>query len=312
MTVPPGPSFSPYGAVDLGALAQARQAKEQAEATKRARAASGASPVGGEEVVLDVSEASFQAEVLERSLRVPVVIDFWADWCAPCKQLSPVLERFAVDDGGAWVLAKIDVDANQQLAAAAQVQSIPTVLVVWQGQIIPGFQGALPEAQVRDFLNQVIALPAQAPAASPPQSGDEQQPSDPELAAADDLLAQGDLDGAETAYRDLLTRRPDDTEVAQALGSVMLLKRTGGLDADEVLNRAAGSDDVTVNCQAADLELLAGTPSKAFDRLVELVKRTSGEERERAKEHLLELLDLVGNDVPEVLAARRALASALF
>ena len=310
MTVPPGPSFNPHGAVDLGALAQARQAKEQAEAAKRARAASGSTAAVGGSVV-EVSEATFQVDVLERSLQVPVVIDFWAEWCGPCKQLSPVLERFATEDAGAWVLAKIDVDANQQLAAAAQVQSIPTVLVVWQGQIIPGFQGALPEAQVRDFLNQVIALPGQVP----PQvdaDGDADQPDDPELAAADDLLTKGDLDGAEEAYRKIVTARPDDAEARRALGSVTLLKRTASLDPAEVLARAAATDDVGVNCQAADLELLAGTPEAAFTRLVELVRRTAGDDREEAKAHLLDLLDLVGNDAPEVLAARRALASALF
>ena len=310
MTVPPGPSFNPHGAVDLGALAQARQAKEQAEAAKRARAASGSTAAVGGSVV-EVSEATFQVDVLERSLQVPVVIDFWAEWCGPCKQLSPVLERFATEDAGAWVLAKIDVDANQQLAAAAQVQSIPTVLVVWQGQIIPGFQGALPEAQVRDFLNQVIALPGQVP----PQvdaDGDADQPDDPELAAADDLLTKGDLDGAEEAYRKIVTARPDDAEARRALGSVTLLKRTASLDPAEVLARAAATDDVGANCQAADLELLAGTPEAAFTRLVELVRRTAGDEREEAKAHLLDLLDLVGNDAPEVLAARRALASALF
>ena len=310
MTVPPGPSFNPHGAVDLGALAQARQAKEQAEAAKRARAASGSTAAVGGSVV-EVSEATFQVDVLERSLQVPVVIDFWAEWCGPCKQLSPVLERFATEDAGAWVLAKIDVDANQQLAAAAQVQSIPTVLVVWQGQIIPGFQGALPEAQVRDFLNQVIALPGQVP----PQAeadGDADQPDDPELASADDLLTKGDLDGAEEAYRKIVTARPDDAEARRALGSVTLLKRTASLDPAEVLARAAATDDVVANCQAADLELLAGTPEAAFTRLVELVRRTAGDDREEAKAHLLDLLDLVGNDAPEVLAARRALASALF
>jgi putative thioredoxin len=324
---PTGPTFNPYGAVDLGALAQARQAREQADAA-RARAASGAADNGGGAVgesVIEVTEATFEADVLQRSLQVPVVIDFWAEWCEPCKQLSPILERLAVEDAGSWVLAKVDVDANPQLSAAAQVQSIPTVLVVWQGQVIPGFQGALPETQVRDFLNQVIALPAQVPAQAPGQApgqvpgGDAEasggagdQGSDPELAAADDALARDDLEAAEAAYRQILATRPDHVEAKQALASVTLLKRTSSLDAEAVLTRAKDSDDVAINCQAADLELLAGDPSAAFTRLVELVRRTDGDDREAAKARLLELLDLVGNDVPEVLAARRALASALF
>ena len=319
-----GASFNPYGAVDLGALAQAREAQEKADAA-RARAASNAP--GGAAVpdsVIDVSDATFEVEVLQRSMRVPVVIDFWAEWCGPCKQLSPVLERFALEDGGAWVLAKVDVDANPQLSAAAQVQSIPTVLVVWQGQVIPGFQGAPPEAQVRDFLNQVIALPSQIPAqeqpgAEPGSAGDAASEdaaadvaADPEMDAADDALARDDLDAAEAAYRQILATRPDHAEAKQALASVTLLKRTAGLDIATVMAAAAGSDDVTLNCQAADLELLGGDAAAAFRRLVDLVRRTDGDERDAARAHLLELLDLVGNEVPEVLAARRALANALF
>jgi putative thioredoxin len=313
MTVPTGPSFNPYGAVDLGALAQAKQAKGQADAA-RARAAS--NPEGKSQAiatVVEVTDATFQTEVLERSLQVPVVIDFWADWCQPCKQLSPLLERFAVEDAGSWVLAKVDVDANAQLSAAAQVQSIPTVLVVWQGQVIPGFQGALPENQVRDFLNQVIALPSQVPGAQQPPSDDGGvAEDDPELAAADELLTRGDLDGAADAYRKILSGRPGDVEAQRALASVTLLKRTASLDPSTVITQANDSDDVTVNCQAADLELLNGQVDASFARLVDLVRRTSGDERETAKAHLLELLDLVGNDAPQVLAARRELASALF
>ena len=94
-----------------------------------------------------VTEATFQADVVDRSFAVPVVIDFWATWCGPCKQLSPILEKLAVEADGAWVLVTVDTDANPRLSQAFQIQSIPTVFVVWQGQLIPGFVGALPEAQ---------------------------------------------------------------------------------------------------------------------------------------------------------------------
>ena len=255
--MPAGASFNPYGAVDLAALAQARQAQEKADAA-RARAASNApdGEAGVADSVIDVTDTTFEVEVLQRSLQVPVVMDFWAEWCEPCKQLSPVLERFALEDGGSWVLAKVDVDANPQLSAAAQVQSIPTVLVVWQGQVIPGFQGAPPEAQVRDFITQVIALPSQIPGQEP--AGQEQQgaeagspgdgapdgaaadaPSDPELEAADDALARDDLDAAEAAYREILATRPEHVEAKQALASVTLLKRTAGLDPATVMATAA-------------------------------------------------------------------------
>ncbi len=311
---PPGAAgFNPYGAIDLAALAQQRQAREKAEAARDQRAAAGpdgAAVGAAPAAVVDVTEATFQTEVLERSMSVPVVIDFWAEWCGPCKQLSPILERLAASDAGTWVLAKVDVDANPQLSAAAQVQSIPTTLVVWQGQVIPGFTGALPEAQVRDFLDQVVALGGAAPAAEP--GAEPAADDDPELLAADDALARDDLDGAEAAYRAILASRPDHLEARQGLASVTLLRRTAGVDLDTARSTAEGTDDVAAHTVAADLELLAGQVAECFDRLIDLVRRTNGADRDAAKDHLLELLDLVGNEDPRVLAARRSLANALF
>ena len=299
-------SFNPYGAVDLGALAQQRQAQQEAVGVKQELAARAAES-GDVVTVVDVTEATFEAEVLQRSQTVPVVIDFWAEWCGPCKQLSPVLERLAGADGGAWVLAKIDVDANQQLSAAAQVQSIPTVMVAWQGQIIPGFAGALPEQQVRAFLDQVLALVGRTEAAAG------QQPADPALDAAEDALVAGDLDAAEAAYRELLAANPADPAAATGLARVGLLRRTAA--ADPAAARAAAEqapDDVDAQGLAADLDLLDGQVDRAIDRLVQLVARTSGDDRERAKQRLLELFEMVGNDDEAVRRGRTALANALF
>jgi putative thioredoxin len=132
------------GAVDLSALAQQRQAQQRRDAVM------GDAPTG---VVVDVTEATFQAEVIDRSQTVPVVLDLWAEWCGPCKALSPILETLAVEYAGQFVLAKVDVDAEQRIAAAFQVQSIPSVFAVVGGQPVPLFQGALPEPQIRQYLD---------------------------------------------------------------------------------------------------------------------------------------------------------------
>ena len=143
------------GAVDLAAV------KARSEAAQRAQTApppSAAAPAGAPgSAVVDVTEDTFQSEVLDRSFQVPVVLDLWAEWCQPCKQLSPVLERLAAEGAGAWVLAKVDVDANPALAQGLRVQGIPAVKAVWQGQLVAEFSGAIPEEQARQFVDRARA-----------------------------------------------------------------------------------------------------------------------------------------------------------
>src|SRR3984893_13298868 len=129
----------------------------------------GAAPGNG--AVLEVTEQTFNVDVVERSRTTPVIIDLWADWCQPCKQLSPVLEKLAAEADGQWILTKVDVDANPQLAAALQVQSIPMVVAVIGGQLVDGFLGAMPEAQVRQWLGQVLGI-AEKAGLVPPGTGD--------------------------------------------------------------------------------------------------------------------------------------------
>ena len=146
--------FSIYGAVDLGARQQAAQRRAQA-----AQAATDGGDANG--AVIDVTEETFNSQVVERSRTTPVIIDLWAEWCEPCKQLSPVLEKLAGEAAGQWVLAKVDVDANPRLAQALQVQSIPMVVAVIGGQLVDGFLGALPEAQVKQWIGQVVTAAQQ-------------------------------------------------------------------------------------------------------------------------------------------------------
>jgi len=312
-------SFNPYGAIDLAALAK-RSAPRAQPAT-----GTGAEPPTGSassSVVVDVTEADFQAAVVDRSMTVPVVIDFWAEWCEPCKTLSPVLERLAVADGGRWVLAKVDVDSNQQLGQAFQVQGIPAVFAVVKGQPIPLFQGALPEADVRKYLDELLRLaeangvtgrvaagePGAEPAAVP-----EEPAEDPRYEEAYDAIDRGDLDAAASAYEGLLAVSPGDPDAQAGLGQVELLRRTSALETTDVRRAAAERpDDVQAQCDAADLDLLGGHVEDAFARLTDLVRRAEGADRDRARTHLVGLLELVGNHDERVGKARTALANALF
>jgi putative thioredoxin len=264
----------------------------------------GGAPAGpGGVAVIDVTEATFQSEVLERSLTTPVVIDFWAAWCEPCKQLSPVLEKLAVEANGAWVLARVDVDANPRLAQAFRVQGIPMVFAVAGGQPVDAFTGVLPEAQLRQWLDAVLRA-----------SGvDVETPADPRLESADDALMDGDLDAAEQAYRRILAESPADEAAEAGLAQVGLLRRVQGADPATAQAAAqARPEDVAAQTLAADIEVLSGQAEAAYRRLVELVRRTSGAERESVRQHLVSLFTIAGPDDPAVVAARRALASALF
>src|SRR3954451_2317711 len=178
--------------------------------SRLAKPAAPATPASTSPYVYDVTEAEFEDKVLRRSLSVPVLIDFWADWCGPCKQLSPVLERLAEEAGGAWELAKVDVDANQALSSQLQIQSIPTVFLALGGRLVPGFQGALPEAQLRPFLEQVLAAAEQAGLTGPDgaEAPEAPAPVDPELLAAEDVLASEDYTEAGAQFEALLARKP--------------------------------------------------------------------------------------------------------
>ncbi|WP_327671628.1 MULTISPECIES: tetratricopeptide repeat protein [unclassified Streptomyces] len=319
-------NMSMSGVVDLAAVKAAQEAKAKAEQA-RAEAArnGGGGAVSPSSLVIDVSEADFESAVLQRSAEVPVVIDFWAEWCEPCKQLSPLLERLAAQYSGRFVLAKIDVDANQMLMQQFGVQGIPAVFAVVAGQALPLFQGAAPEEQIRGTLDQLIQVAEErfgltGIAVDPEAEGEapvvEEAPAGPYdalLEAAVQALDAGDLDGAVQAYKNVLSDDPGNTEAKLGLGQAQLLQRVQGLDPQQVRRDAAEKPaDVQAQIAAADLDLIGGHVEDAFGRLVETVGRSAGEDRDAARVRLLELFEVVGADDPRVTTARTALARVLF
>ncbi|MET7478951.1 tetratricopeptide repeat protein [Streptomyces sp. NPDC005648] len=322
-------NMSMSGVVDLAAVKAAQEAKAKAEQARAEAARQGGGPgaVSPADLVIDVDEASFERDVLQRSTEVPVVIDFWAEWCEPCKQLSPVLERLAVEYDGRFLLAKIDVDANQMLMQQFGIQGIPAVFAVVAGQALPLFQGAAGEAQIRQTLDQLVQVAEQRfgltgltvdPDAEPGGAPADAEavpagPYDALLEAAVRALDSGDFAGAVQAYKNVLSDDPGNPEAGLGLAQAELLQRVQGLDPQKVrVDAAERPADVQAQIVAADLDLVGGHVEDAFGRLIDTVRRTAGDDRDTVRLRLLELFEVVGADDPRVAAARRALARALF
>jgi len=335
--VPPTPSGL-RGAVDLSSLVDRAQRPTQpgtdpaAAGPSAGSAASGVDPTGAPaagdlsvpSLVIDVTDQSFQ-DVLQLSSVVPVIVDIWAEWCGPCKQLSPILEQLTAEYDGRVVLAKVDADTNPQLVQAFQAQSIPTVAAVIGGRPLGLFVGALPEAQVRDVFEQVVAAAEQNGvtgrvtvdgAAAPtdePQGEPEPEPLPPHHQAAYDAIERGDYDAAVQEYRTAIAQDPNDQMAVAGLAQVSLLARLDGRTADDVRSAAAaGPQDVEAQMAVADLDVSGGHVEDAFGRLLDLVPTVFGDEREALRVRLVEYFELVGVDDPRVAVARRRLANALY
>lgn len=299
------------GAIDLGALAQSRKAQSVAsDALANA-------PAG---VVVDVNEEDFQQKVIDISKTVPVIVDLWAEWCGPCKQLSPLLEKLAAEYKGRFVLAKIDVDANPRLSQMFQVQSIPAVFAVIGESAGPLFQGAIPEAELRQVIEEVLRIAAEqgvngtintevqedvAPVI-------EEEQIDPRLEAAFNAIEKGDFVAANNSYKEMLNQNPADQVALAGLAQVGLLERASKLNPNDVLQKASDRKDFASQMDLADLELMKGNPGAGFAVLINAIKISSGEDRDKLRARLLELFIVVGDSDPEVIKARRDLASALF
>jgi putative thioredoxin len=240
-------------------------------------------------------------------------------------QLADDLATLSGEFEGRFLAGLVDIDATPQIAQAMQIQSIPLVVAVLDGRPVPLMQDAVPIDELRTALTQVMQqLTAQgvtgrhqprAAAATPPdvEGGEDEPRVDPRYAAAQDALGDGDIERAVAEYQKLVDANPADTEAAAGLAMARLILRTQGVDLQEARAAAAARpDDLQAQIMVADLDMLGGHVADAFNRLIDVVRRTSGDERNAVREHLVSLFGAVGNDDPRVLKARQGLASALF
>jgi putative thioredoxin len=311
--------FSRPGAVDLSGLKRPTSGGGQAPAGGGAGA-----PAGGSSYWLDVTQENFQSTI-EASLTAPVLLVFYSASRLPesahmARDLATVAEEY----DGRFIAGLVDIDAQPAIAQAVQLPSVPFVFAVIDGRPQPLIQDLLDLEKLRGAINTVMQqLTAQGitgrhqprQVGAPAEAGEEggEPPLDPRYAAAQDALERNDFDGAVAEYQKLVDANPADGEAAAGLAMAKLLQRTKDADPAAAQQAAADNpDDVDAQTLLADLDMLSGQVEDAFQRLVDLVARTTGDERNRAREHLLGLFAAVGNDDPRVLKGRQALANALF
>lgn len=310
MTQPTGPRprLDVRGAVDLSSLGRPAAPAPGGPATGTTSG-----------VVIDVTEANFP-EVVQQSLTVPVVVVLWAPWSEVSTAVTADLVAIAEEAGGRFLLARVDTEQNPQIAQAFAAQTVPAVVAVLKGQPVPLFQGAASPEDVRALIVQVLEAAAAngvtgtVAVGAPPAAEEPAEPPLPPLhQAAYDAIERDDLDAAVAAYTQAIAENPRDADAQAGLAQVELLRRTRDLDPATAMAAAeAAPRDVEAQLAAADLELLGGLVEDAYARLVALVRVTAGPEREATRVRLIALFAVVGDTDPRVLAARRALASALY
>ncbi len=324
MSLVPPSGVNMRGAVDLSSLVNRPPASAPGSPAGAAGAAPAAVPVPS--LTLEGTDANF-GEVLELSMTVPVIVDLWAEWCEPCKQLTPILEKLVAEYEGRFVLAKVDVDSNPQLTQAFQAQSIPTVAAVIGGQPVQLFNGAIPEGQVREVLQRVLQLAAEhgvtgtavAPEATE-EAGDAAEapaPVEPELPPlhreAYEAIERGDYAAAIALYKTAVAQDPRDQMAIAGLAQVGLLARLHGKTMAEIRSEAAAAPgDLDAQLLVADLDLSGGHIADAFDRLLALFPVQDPAGKNRIRERILDLFEVVGQDDPQVPPTRSRLTALLY
>ncbi|BBX23388.1 hypothetical protein MTER_27990 [Mycolicibacter terrae] len=266
----------------------------------------GSAPPGATEI----TEANFEDEVLVRSNQVPVVVLLWSPRSEACVQLADTLAGLATSDGGKWSLATVNVDVAPRVAQVFGVDAVPTVVALAAGQPITSFQGVQPPDQLRRWVDSLVSATA-----GKLSGGDEsEQPDqvDPALAQARDQLDAGDFAAARDSYQALLDADPNHVEAKAALRQLIFLERATARPPDAPALADGAPDDIEAAFAAADVQILSQDVTAAFDRLIGLVRRTSGDERGTVRARLVELFELFDPADPEVVAGRRNLANALY
>jgi len=277
----------------------------------------------------DVDASNFQQIVIEGSRSVPVVVDFWAEWCGPCKVLKPLLEKLAEEYAGKFILAKIDSDKNQALAAQFAVRGIPSVKAIYNGEIIDEFSGALPEGEVRKFLDRILPSPAEAlrtEAAALRAASDlegamaalgQASQLDPQneqvrIDAAEVLIDQGQVDEARQLLQSLSPTTLMDDRPRQLLAKVSFTGSGASAEEETRLREAVATNPADLESWLALANLLVGSgrPAEGMDALLEIVSRDKDWNEQAGRKTLLAVFDMLAGD-PLVSQYRRKLASAL-
>ena len=255
-----------------------------------------------------VTAENLTTEFLPLSKTCAVILFCWSARSAESVEMLTVMGQLEASYKGSWSLGHVDIDAQPQVAKALQTQKIPYAVALINEQIVPLFEQPYPEAQIRLVLDKVLALAAEQGVGDAPV-----EIIEPEEEEAVTALEAGDFATAEIAYKKLLARKPADSFAKLGLAQTQLLIRTDGLALDAVIKEATDNpQDLSLQLRAADMEIVNGGVEAAFTRLLDVVKGSAGDERNKAKEHLLSLFALVDPADPRLTAARSALANALF
>jgi putative thioredoxin len=257
---------------------------------------------------IEVSVENLSSDILPLSLVRPVIVLMWSSRSAESVEMIKVLGKLEIDYKGAFALARVDIEAHPQVAQAFQTKAVPYAVAIIAEQMVPLFEQSYPEAQVRMVMDKVLTLASEQGIGQAPV-----EQMEAEEIEAMDALEAGNYVAAEAAYKKWLARKPSENLAKLGLAQTQLSLRTEGLKLSEVIDQSTlNPSDIQLQLKAADVEMVNGAEEAAFARLIHVVRATSGDERTKVKDHLLNLFALVDQSDPRLVAARKELASALF